>query len=143
METWANGVRKSLGAIPTRFYQLQESKRRLRRFMSNENVVLNRKILASFLPNHEAVKAFESIIRAVTETAPASIDELTLLSLQERRGRENDLSAKIEQLELTVAKRQSSGDLEDRVKQLEMQVLQKQNLLIVIEILTHLIFPYS
>jgi len=90
--------------------------------MSEATIILNRKILASFLPNHEAVKAFESIIRDVTETAPASIDELTLLSLQERRGRENDLLARIEQLELLVCKSQSLKSIEDRLKNLELMI---------------------
>jgi len=97
--------------------------------MSEATIILNRKILASFLPNHEAVKAFEAVIRSVEDTTPASIDELTLLTLQQRRGREdiitnkiNDLLLIMENIQATLDRKQNTTLLEARIKALEEMI---------------------
>lgn len=42
------------------------------------NIGLNRQQLAQFLPNHEAIKAFEQLFQSVGQTLPATLDDVQL-----------------------------------------------------------------
>lgn len=88
--------------------------------MSSLSIILNRKILASFLPNQEAVKAFETLIKTVSVDTPASVDDLEMLSLITRSGnRENELSKRIEQLEQLIVRKDNLSEINQRLKNIE------------------------
>lgn len=44
--------------------------------MVDQPIILNRQILESFLPNYEAIKAFESLFRIVTQEIPEQNDDI-------------------------------------------------------------------
>jgi hypothetical protein len=76
--------------------------------MSDSDVGLNRQILSSFLPNQQAIRAFEKIITVVGVDFPdaqALLDVLTQTSASssETRATSNRLRQEVEELRLEVA----------------------------------------
>lgn len=76
--------------------------------MSDSDVILNRQILSSFLPNPQAVRAFEKIIAVTGIEFPEAAELLDVLtqtsaSASEMRAIANRLRQEIEELRLEIA----------------------------------------
>lgn len=69
--------------------------------MANQRIILDRQILAQFLPNERAIKAFESLFEIAVETTPDNLLELEALVAGVRNQSSNikNLDARIAELE--------------------------------------------
>ena len=70
--------------------------------MAGQKLKLNRQQLQQFLPNHEAIKAFESLFEYVNDTGPAAVDDLTAIiaTLKNPGSAATMLAKRIDELEM-------------------------------------------
>lgn len=95
--------------------------------MADQRLKLNRQQLQQFLPNHEAIKAFEALFEYAGQTGPDTSSDIQaiLATLAVPTVAINRLAARIEELEQQVAKRQSNADILARLEALEQQVAKR------------------
>ncbi len=112
---------------------------------TNEQLILNRQILAQFLPNQEAIKAFETLFKYVYQTQPEQIDDIStfiatikqpstsfgnienrLLELEQRYSRLNsslsNLNLAIEELKQMATSKPNLDALVKRIQNLELVI---------------------
>lgn len=111
--------------------------------MANEQLILNRQILAQFLPNHEAIKAFETLFKYVYQDQTGQIDDIStflatikqpstslgnienrLLDLEQIQSRLNfsisKLNSDIEELKQLATNKPNLDTLVKRIQNLEL-----------------------
>lgn len=72
--------------------------------MADQILILNRQQLAQFLPSHEAIKAFESLFKYASQTAPEVADDLAVLvaSFRSEGSKLSAFSDKVDSLEQSI-----------------------------------------
>jgi chromosome segregation ATPase len=90
--------------------------------MADQMPILNRQQLAQFLPSHEAIKAFESLFKYVSQTAPEAADDITVLvnSFQSQNSRLSQFQNQIQELEQLIQRANANNrDILNRLNNLE------------------------
>lgn len=88
---------------------------------------LSRQQLQQFLPNHEAIKAFESLFEYVTQTGPDTTGDIQsiLATLAVPTVAINRIAARLDELEQKQARPTAYGDILARLEVLEQQVAKR------------------
>lgn len=92
--------------------------------------ILNRQQLSQFLPNHEAIKAFEALFKYVSSTAPEIVDDISsiIASMKTPAYAISDALNRIDAIEQQQRKLNSTyGDISNRLDFLEQTVSKKFN----------------
>jgi hypothetical protein len=92
--------------------------------------ILNRQQLSQFLPSPEAIKAFESLFKYVSQTAPAVADDISILvaSIRNPNSAFKIYADRLDLIEQQQRKLNSSNsDILNRIEVLEQIVSKKSN----------------
>lgn len=89
---------------------------------------LSRQQLQQFLPNHEAIKAFEALFDYMGQTSPDNFDELYALLGSGRRQNVDAVLQRLDELEALVGRKTSLTDVNARLDALEASVRRSDNL---------------
>lgn len=98
--------------------------------MADQMPILNRQQLAQFLPSHEAIKAFESLFRYVSQTAPNIADDVSVIiaAIRNPSSSFKDFSNRLESLEQSVQRNANSNkEILRRLDELEQLIGKKSN----------------
>jgi len=89
---------------------------------------LSRQQLQQFLPNHEAIKAFEALFDYMGQTSPDNFDEIFSLIGSARRQNVDALLKRLDDLESAVGRKTSLADVNARLDALEASIARSANL---------------
>lgn len=89
---------------------------------------LSRQQLQSFLPNFEAIKAFEALFDYMAQAAPDNFDEIYSLIGSTRRQNVDATIKRLEDLEALVGRKTSLTDVNARLDALESSLTRSANL---------------
>lgn len=89
---------------------------------------LSRQQLQQFLPNHEAIKAFEALFDYMGQTSPDNFDEIYALIGSSRRQNVDATLKRLDDLEALVGRKTSLTDVNARLDALEASITRSVNL---------------
>lgn len=89
---------------------------------------LSRQQLQSFLPNHEAIKAFEALFDYIGQTSPDNFDEILSLIGSARRQNVDALLKRLDNLDALVGRKTNLTDVNARLDALEANIIRSANL---------------
>lgn len=97
----------------------------------NEQLILNRQVLAQFLPNHEAIKAFETLFRHVYQTQTEQTDDISafIASIKQPTASLGNIEVRLHELEQNVTSfRNAYSKLVNEIEELKQFANSKPNL---------------
>lgn len=92
------------------------------------NFKLDRQVLASFLPNHEAIVAFEKLLNFAIDTAPTQLEDLLVLVSSLKRVNGTEINSRLAALEVPLTRSANVAQLARQVAEQDQTPHSRVNL---------------
>lgn len=89
---------------------------------------IGRDVLKQFLPNHEAIVAFEKLLNFMDDTAPTQLEEILVLVSSIKRINTADINSRLASLEVPLSRGRNMAPVESSIAELASAPAQRANL---------------